>query len=71
MCRLKRRAARTCRGIACRDTEVSEDHSRMWRKTVKGDMVGFDIGFYEKYPDVMIRFILSDAEYQTLSRPQH
>lgn len=37
---------------------------RVWQQTLKGEMARFDVGFYEKYPDVAIRSQLSEAEYQ-------
>ncbi len=37
---------------------------RVWRETIKGEMARLDIGFYEKYPDVVICPHLSEAEYQ-------
>ncbi|MDE0485004.1 MAG: hypothetical protein OXI67_20710 [Candidatus Poribacteria bacterium] len=37
---------------------------RLWQETLKGEMARFDVGFYEKYPDVAIRSQLSEAEYQ-------
>lgn len=37
---------------------------RVWRETIKGEMERLDVGFYEKYPDVVIRPHLSEAEYQ-------
>ncbi|MDE0636506.1 MAG: hypothetical protein OXI43_11725 [Candidatus Poribacteria bacterium] len=37
---------------------------RVWRETIKGEMERLDVGFYEKYPDVVIRPHLSETEYQ-------
>lgn len=39
---------------------------QFWRETINSEMAGLDVGFYEKYPDVMIRPYLSDTEYQML-----
>ena len=39
---------------------------QFWRETINSEMAGLDVGFYEKYPDVMIRPYLSEAEYQML-----
>ena len=42
------------------------DDPVLWRENVKTQMAGLHNGFYEKYPDVMIRPHLSDTEYQKL-----
>ena len=39
---------------------------QLLRETVNSEMAGLDVGLSDKYPDVMIRSYLSDAEYQTL-----
>jgi len=39
---------------------------QLWREIVNSQMAGLDVGFSEKYPDVMIRPYLSDTEYQML-----
>ena len=53
-------------GVASTTTAPSlVDDPVLWRENVKTEMAGLHNGFYEKYPDVMIRPHLSDTEYQT------
>ena len=39
---------------------------QLWRESINSEMADLDVGLSDKYPDVMIRSYLSDAEYQTL-----
>ena len=41
------------------------DNPQLWRERFKTEMAGIHTGFYEKYPDVMIRPHLTDTEYET------
>jgi hypothetical protein len=45
---------------------ATDSNPQLWRDTVNSDMAGFDFNFSEKYPDVMIRPYLNDAEYEKL-----
>ena len=45
---------------------VPDSNPQLWRDTVNSDMAGLDFNFSEKYPDVMIRPYLNDAEYEKL-----
>ena len=48
--------------------EISETSTAMtdWQQTLTREMTRLDAGFYEKYPDVAIRPLLSDVEFERL-----
>lgn len=47
------------------DASSPVDNPQLWRQTVTTQMASIHNGFYEKYPDVMIRPYLTEVEYQT------